>query len=48
LEAVRIAARILDAIEMQAEREASFPAKIRMGSTGSLLPPSHLPQRRAG
>lgn len=48
LEAVRIAARILDAIEMQAEREASFPAKIRMGSTDSLLPPSRLPQRRAG
>jgi predicted dehydrogenase len=48
LEAVRIATRILDAIEMQAEREASVPAKIRMGSADSLLPPSRLPQRRAG
>lgn len=48
LEALRIATRIIDALEMQAEREAGHPAKIPMGPAGPHFPPSRLPQRRAG
>ena len=48
LDALRIALRIIEALELQAEREAGHPHKIPMGPAGPHFPPSRLPQRRAG